>query len=133
MKKIKLKKEIKIIPLKKLINNYHLSYKNIIELDEEILNKYSLIEHQHNKALTFVTPSNNFNLNEIREEYYKNLKFCLNFIKEYKPDILFFLNIPHEPSTVTLQSICITDNLPQVVLRETLPSCFVLEDSDKKF
>ena len=131
-KKIKLPKEIKIIPLKKLINNYHLSYKNIIELDEEILNKYSLIEHQHNKALTFVTPSNNFNLNEIREEYYKNLKFCLNFIKEYKPDILFFLNIPHEPSTVTLQSICITDNLPQVVLRETLPSCFVLEDSDKK-
>ena len=53
MKKIKLPKEIKIIPLKKLINNYYLSYKNIIELDEEILNKYSLIEHQHNKALTY--------------------------------------------------------------------------------
>ena len=130
-KKIKILKNIKAYSVKELLDNYQLKFKNIIEIDEKIFKKYALIEHQHNKALTFVTPNNNFNLNEIREEYFKNLKFGINFIEEYKPDLLFFLNIPHEHSTVTLQNIAIIDNIPQVVLRETLPSCFVLEDPNK--
>ena len=130
-KKFQISESIKAYSVKELIDNYQSNFKNIIEIDEKIFKKYALIEHQHNKALTFVTPNNNFNLNEIREEYFKNLKFGINFIEEYKPDLLFFLNIPHEHSTVTLQNIAIIDNIPQVVLRETLPSCFVLEDPNK--
>ena len=54
-KKFQISESIKAYSVKELIDNYQSNFKNIIEIDEKIFKKYALIEHQHNKALTFVT------------------------------------------------------------------------------
>lgn len=124
--------DIKKYSLNDISLSYIKNFKNIIELDEEIINKNSNSQLDHAKGLTFVTPDNTFTLNELRDEYFSDLKFVLNLLEEFKPDTVFFFNIPHDPKTLVLSQLCINYKINQIVLRETLPATFVLEDAKRK-
>ena len=113
---------------KDLIFNFENILKETVVLDNSIYEKFLNCEQIHNKMLDFLSPTGHeFSLIELRKNYVITLEFCLSLIKNYKPELVFFTNIPHSYHTAVLYEVCKILNIPTIVMRETLPGIYIYE------
>lgn len=101
------------------------------ELDEKILKKYANIETLSYKMMDFYnTGGNKFSLRELRQAYYNQLVFTLNFLKKFDPDIIFFTNVPHSFSSLLLSLVAEINKIKIVFKREiSIPGKFIFQDN----
>ena len=104
---------------------------NTNELDEKILKKYSNIEILSYKMMDFNnTNGDKFSLRELRQAYYNQLVFTLNFIEKFSPDIIFFTNVPHSFSALLLSLVAEMNKIKIVFKREiSIPGKFIFQDN----
>jgi hypothetical protein len=104
---------------------------NANELDEKILKKYANIETMSYKMMDFYnTNGDKFSLRELRQAYYNQLVFTLNFIKKFNPDIIFFTNVPHSFSSLLLGLVAELKKIKIVFKREiSIPGKFIFQDN----
>ena len=79
---------------------YSKNYKNTF--DNNDYEKYSSIEYFHNIALSFNHIIGEFDLNELRLDFIRNLTVCNKILDEKKIENVIFTNIPHNQFTVVL-------------------------------
>tara|TARA_B110000971_G_C20014296_1_gene503134 strand:+ start:39 stop:1583 length:1545 start_codon:yes stop_codon:yes gene_type:complete len=101
------------------------------ELDEKILKKYAHIEILSYKMMDFYnTNGDKFSLRELRQAYYNQLVFTLNFIEKFSPDIIFFTNVPHSFSSLLLGLVAEMNKIKIVFKREiSIPGKFIFQDN----
>ena len=103
---------------------------NTNQLDESILKKYSDIEILSNKFLDFYNPNGNkFSLRETRQAYYNSLLFVLNFLSKYRPNVVFFSNVPHSFTGIILALVCKKEKIQYIFKREiSIPGRFIFQN-----
>jgi len=117
---------------KDLIFNFENIFKETVIIDNPTYEKFLNCEQIHNKMLDFLSPTGHeFSLIEIRKNYVITLEFCLSIIKNYKPKLVFFTNIPHGYYSAVLYEVCKILNIATIVMRETLPGVYIFEKIEK--
>ena len=106
---------------------YSKNYKNTF--DHNDYEKYSFIEYFHNIALSFNHIIGEFDLNEVRLDFIRNLTVCNKILEERKIENVIFTNIPHNQFTVVLLKLLEKKNIRYLILRETIVGNYIIEDS----
>jgi len=115
---------------KDLQRHYKKSFDFIEEIDALDYKKFYSAEQDFFKVLDFINPDgNDFSIQEARYEYKDTLHFCTNLIKNFNSDFYIFTNIPHSNYTLVLFKVLKKLEIPFIILRETLPSLYIFENS----
>lgn len=153
--KVKLNSEIKITQIitlfddnNKFKDEFNCSVRSINEIlkqkDYFSNNDNELIDHNiykkfietvlpHNISLSFNHTKGEFDLDEIRSDFLRNLSASLELCKQNNIGNIFFTNIPHNQFTVTLFKLAEQLKIKVIILRETIVGNYIIENSDNNF